>query len=187
MHLITIQDLLDLRKPALEMHHHPDPRWPPSVYYRYLGLVLKKLNGKRAVELGTCGGGAALNMALMNPQAIVHSVDIEKLPQVDGVIDMCPNFRFHLLDSVVAAGLIGPQTAPIDLLFIDTTAHDPELEYKVWLPYMRKGGVVCFDDVYYPPSTRFFESLPNRTQLRDLHEMHIGEAPYGGFGAHLVL
>lgn len=185
--MITIQDLINLKTPAAKMANHPDPRWPPSIYYRYLALLMQKLNGKVAVELGTCGGGAALNLALNNPSATILSVDIEKLPQVAGVEELCPNFKFFLLDSVEAANILGPKYGPVDLLFIDTTAHDPEREFNVWLPYMKKGGVVCFDDVYYPPSKKFFESLPNRTELKALHEMHIGEAPYGGFGAHIVI
>jgi predicted O-methyltransferase YrrM len=186
--MITIQELEALKEPAIRSEPYPDPRWPPSIYYRYLGYLLNKIEGKVAIELGTCGGGASLTMAVMNPDAIIISIDIEKLPQVSPIEELCKNFKYVEGDSIQLAKVLGPKFAPIDLLFLDTT-HEYEQtkgEFEAWLPYMKSGGVICFDDLLREGTEQFWNELPN-AKVR-LDEMHLGGSPTdGGFGACLCI
>jgi predicted O-methyltransferase YrrM len=188
--MVTLNDIMALKQEALHTHPYPDVRWPPSPYYRFLALVLKKLNGKLAIELGICGGGASLNMAIMNPHAKVIGIDVVKLPQVSGVEQLCPNFTFKLGDSVGLAPTIIAEYGNPDLIFIDTdhTYEQTLKEYSAWLPLMRKGGVMCFDDLYRPGVQRFWGELSGtKTEYRALHELHIGGEPTdGGFGVAIV-
>lgn len=192
--MITINDLIGLKAPAQNLPPHPNPNYPPSVYYRYLALLLKKLNGKLAVELGTCGGGASLTMAMHNPQATIVSIDINKLPQVNWIENSYTNFKFKLGDSTaLAAGIVAEYGNP-DLLFIDTdhTYVQTLKEFNTWIPFMKPGSVICFDDLnrdtYDGGVKKFYEELKgNKTEFGALKEMHIsGSSTDGGFGALLV-
>jgi len=189
--MITVADLVALGREALAASPHPDPRWPPSVYYRYLSAVAGRLNAKTFVELGTCGGGASLTVAVNNSSTKVITIDVDKYPQVAPIEEMCSNFFFHRGDSIELADTLGQANAPIDLLFIDTT-HTYEQtmgEFNAWLPYMAKGGVVCFDDLYRPGMDVVWAALPEpKTGIHDLKRMHVGGSPTdGGFGASVPL
>ncbi len=155
-----------------------------------MAAIAGRLNAKVFVELGTCGGGASLTVASRNSGTKVVSIDLDKYPQVAGIEELCSNFFFYKGDSIAMAEKLGPDLALIDLLFVDTT-HTYEQtmgEYKAWLPYMRKGGVICFDDLYRPGMNVVWDALPSpKTGIHDLKRMHVGGSPTdGGFGAVIV-
>ena len=126
---------------------HPEPCFPPSVYYRVLYLLVQRAAPEIAVELGTCGGGASLHMAMGCSTTKVYTFDNIKEWQVSIAETLVENFHFILDDSVQAATRF--QDASVGLLFVDTT-HTYEqtmAEYRVWLPKMRSSGIVIFDDI----------------------------------------
>ncbi len=124
-----------------------DPRFPPSGYYKVFYLIMRELKPDVAVELGTCGGGASLHMALGNPNTEVFTFDIAREPSVVVAEEMASNFHFYREDSVLASERFwNPE---VEFLFIDTT-HTYEQtmrEYEAWLPKMDKKGIIAMDDV----------------------------------------
>jgi len=60
--------------------------------------------------------------------------------------------RLYPLESVVVASFLGPEIAPIDLLFLDGS-HDRAsvvADLKAWLPFLGPGGVLLLHDRDYP-------------------------------------
>ena len=49
----------ELEQRALNTAPFPDPRFPPSPYYRFLRLLAAEMRPRLSVELGVCGGGAS--------------------------------------------------------------------------------------------------------------------------------
>ncbi len=186
---MNLDRIRQLRDAAHGLDPLPEEKWPPSVYYRFLALLVADMNAKRFVELGTCGGGASYNVAKMNPATEVISIDVCKQPQVADVEALCPNFRFVLGDSIKSAAAIGPE-APIDVLFVDTlhTYEQASGEFKAWLPYLKPGSVVCFDDIYHQGVDRAWHEISHvKTEFTELHVLHISGSPTdGGFGAVLI-
>ena len=76
---MEIEDIIDLKNQALAAKPISGEHWPPSVYYRFLGLVARKLTARVYVGLGLCGGGCARTVAAMNPQTKVIGIDIEPI------------------------------------------------------------------------------------------------------------
>jgi cephalosporin hydroxylase len=143
------------------------------------------------VELGTCGGGAARNVAMVNPDVLVISIDVNKLPQVSLIERDCKNFRFVCGDSVGLAETIGKEnTGKIGVMFIDTIHEYQHTmnEFNAWRPYLADGAVVCFDDLNRQGMDRVWRELPGiKTGFSDLSAMHISGSPTdGGFGALII-
>lgn len=183
--MVTIKQLKEMASEACNTQPLPGPEWPPSIYYRYLGIVARNISCRNFVELGTDGGGAARSVAMMSPGTNVITIDIRKAPTVD-MINL-PNFKFVQGDSVALAETIGPTIdQELDLLFIDTVhEYDHAMaETNAWVKYMPVGAVICYDDLYRPGLERLWNDLPfQKTGYRDLHVLHIGGVPTdGGFG-----
>lgn len=188
---MTIADLLNLQQQAINMAPQQGPEWPPSVYYRYLGLLLQKLTPKVFVELGTDGGGCARTVARMNPDAKIITIDLVSLKQAQLAAQTTPNMECVLGDSVKTAKTIGAKhRGQISLLFVDTVhEYDHALaEFTAWREYLAPGAVVCFDDLYREGLDRLWADLPEpKTKYHDLAAMHVGGSPTdGGFGALIL-
>ena len=56
--------LIRLAKIAMMEAPYSNPNFPPSPYYRFLKNVAYEINSRLSVELGVCGGGASLHMAI---------------------------------------------------------------------------------------------------------------------------
>jgi predicted O-methyltransferase YrrM len=145
------------------------------------------MNATAAAELGTCGGGACLTMAVFNPTTQIVSVDIESLPQARVAAGLCKNLVLWRGDSIANAKGLGRTYGPFDLLFLDTT-HEYERtrdEYRAWRRYMKPGGLICLDDLFRPGTEQFWNELEGE-KIR-LDDMHIGGSyTDGGFGVQIL-
>lgn len=165
---------------------YPNPLFPPSVYFRFLRLLAAHMQAEISVELGVCGGGGSLHLALGSPSGIVIGVDTEnKWPEnVAYVIQTCPNFDFWCsVYSVPAASMARTLGIyPVDILFLDTW-HTYERvwdEFRAWERLLQPGSVVLVDDLFQPGARQAFEELPGEKVRLDLiHDT-------GGFGAILL-
>jgi len=178
-------DFKTLSKQAQKMGYWPDPRFPPSPYYRFFQLLTNWLEPDLSVELGTCGGGGALHMALGWPNGRVIGVDrSNEYPDNIAYIEKhFSNFTFMRGDSIELAPEIG-ELGAIDLLFIDTvhTYERTWAEFNAYRPYLADNAVVCLDDLFRPGMELVWYELPVPHRIR-LDKLHIGGAPTdGGFG-----
>lgn len=161
-----------------------DPRFPPSLYYRFLRVLAANHHPHLSVELGTCGGGAAFYMCIGCPAGQVVSVDhsYEYPDNVAYIECQCPNFTFLRGDSIDLAPEIGNRGL-IDLLFIDTvhTYERTLAEFNAYHPYLSNRAIVILDDLYREGMDRAWAELSGN-KLR-LDKLHIGGSETdGGFG-----
>ncbi|MHA2220048.1 MAG: class I SAM-dependent methyltransferase [Candidatus Hodarchaeales archaeon] len=168
--------------------HYPDPEnkkvtFPPSPYYRFLALLAKEMNSRLSVELGLCGGGGSLHLAMESQQVIGVDVVLEYEANIRWIRRNYPNFKFFHGDSVQAAPWIHGNFGDIDILFIDTT-HTYEqtmAEYFAYSPYLSDQVVICLDDLFRPGMDLVWSEMPQTKARFDY--LHPSASPTdGGFG-----
>ena len=168
------------------MGPYPDPRFPPSIYYRFLCLLASEMEPKLSVELGVCGGGASFHLALGWRHGTVIGVEHAKgndRQQANWkfIRDNCINFRLWEGDSINSALDIFNEYGSVNILFIDTihTYQRTIDEFKAWQPYMAENAVVCLDDLHRVQMAGVWNWMPkNKVRLDNLH---CGSTE-GGFG-----
>lgn len=186
--MIDAASLTQMAKDAWSVGVYPDPRFPPSVYYRFLRLLTERMKPRVSVELGVGGGGASLHMALGHPSGVVIGVDERNVYQehIAHVQEVCPNFFFWEADSVAAAEFFHEKFSwflPIDILFIDTihTYEHTMAEFAGWKQHLALGAMVALDDLFREGMDEVWQELPGEKVRFDI--LHIGSAPDdGGFG-----
>ena len=150
-------------------------------YYRYLRGLVMELQPKTVVELGTCQGGSALFMLLALPEnGTLTTIDLAARPEF---LDLCvddPRLRLVQGSSTdpelpARLGLDG-----IHFLFVDTdhTCAQVTAELAVWLPLVKPGGMVAFDDVHMNDMDDFWDvfGLPKIDTGTALHWSGFGVA-----------
>lgn len=171
-------------KQALAETPYPDPRFPPSPYYRFLKILAQNLQPKLSVELGVCGGGGSFHLSIGWPQGKVIGVDLARdhPENTNWMISQCPNFEFWLGDSVHSAEAIYRGFGAVDILFLDSvhTFEHTRAELEAWRPYLSDRAVVLFDDLLRPEMVGFWEWLPEPKFRED--RLHDGAEMGGGFG-----
>lgn len=177
---------------ALALPVYPDPRFPPSPYYRFFKLLTQALQPTLSVELGLCGGGGAFHMALGWPAGTVVGVEHEQGDDHQKgnwryMRERCPNFELWRGDSVEAAADIFKIYGPCGLLFIDTvhTTERTRDEWRAWEPFLAERAVVCLDDVQRKQMAGLWEWVPwQKMRLDVLHPGGLDAEGYGdgGFG-----
>ncbi len=167
---------------ALIASPYPDPRFPPSPYYRFLKLLAQEMKAKLSVELGVCGGGGSLHLAMGSEKVIGVDFAWDHEKNIKYIEDNYPNFIFMLRDSINVAPVIFECYGLIDILFIDTTHtyQQTMAEYQAYKPFMSTNGVICLDDLFRPGMQEAWEAMPE-PKLR-LDSLHRSEAGEGGFG-----
>ncbi len=167
---------------ALIASPYPDPRFPPSPYYRFLKLLAQEMKAGLSVELGVCGGGGSLHLAMGSKKAIGVDFAWDHEENITYIIRNYSNFVFVQGDSTERAPMIFERYGLIDILFIDTThtLAQTTMEYKAYKPFMSPGGVICLDDLFRPGMQEAWETMPEpKLRLDSLHQSEAGE---GGFG-----
>ena len=163
---------------------YPSPLFPPSPYYRFLKRLAETLQPRLSIELGVCGGGGSLHLALGNPNGKVVGVDFayDHPEQIEHIYKVCPNFTFWQGDSIEDAGKIVSDFGMPQIVFVDTT-HTYEqtmAEFGMWRQYLADNWVMCFDDLFRPGMEEAWNELPE-PKVR-LDALHTGAERGGGFG-----
>jgi len=173
--------LAELAEKARGEERYPNPIFPPSPYYQFLKLLAKKLKPKVSVELGVCGGGGSLHLAIGYPKGQVIGVDHQNdHPEHMEYLKRYTNLHFLLSDSTQAARKVHKEYGKVDILFIDTdhTYERTLLEYRAWKPFLSRKAVVCFDDLFRPGMQEAWDYIEGKkTRFDHLHE---GQWPEGG-------
>lgn len=164
---------------------YPDPRFPPSPYYRFMRILAQNLQPRLSVELGVCGGGGSFHLAIGWPNGKVAGVDIayDYPDNLEYIFRQCDNFEFWQWDTIQAAERIYKQHGEVDILFLDSvhTFEHTTAELKAYRPYLSDKAVVLFDDLFRPEMVGLWESLPGHKLRMDT--LHDGAESGGGFGA----
>lgn len=168
--------------------HYPEPgnekvTFPPSPYYRFLKLLAREMNSRLSVELGVCGGGGSLHLAMSSFRVIGVDITLDYHDNIRWIRRNYDNFKFINSDSIQAAQHIYSNFGEIDILFIDTT-HTYEqtmAEYYTYEPYLSNRAVVCLDDLFRPGMDQAWSEMPETKVRFDF--LHSSASPTdGGFG-----
>jgi len=179
---MTEDKLNELGEKAIDEPIYWNPIFPPSRYYRFFKLLAEEMKPKLSIELGVCGGGGSLHLAMGWPKGKVIGVDFQwdHAENVEYILDKYPNFDFILDDSASSAPRIYDNNGEVDILFIDTDhTYDQTLkEFNAWKPFLSKGAAVCFDDLFRPGMEDAWAKIPG-DKIR-LDYLHHGQYPEGG-------
>lgn len=120
-----------------------------------VATLLKLAQDRRyVVELGTAVAWTTAAFALADPQRRVLSFDPVVQPHRDAYLALLPARARERITLVRRAGAEGSEhaTAPVDLLFIDSThaREDTIAELRAWRPRMAPGGIVALHDYDNP-------------------------------------
>lgn len=174
-----------IAKQAMATAVYPDPRFPPSPYYRFMKVLAQNMHPKLSVELGVCGGGGSLHLAMGWEAGQVVGVDLgytEYRENIEFIKERYKNFHFWIGDSVASANQIHNDFGKVDILFIDTT-HTYEQtmkEFNAYRPYLSDKAAVLLDDLFRPGMIDAWNELKG-DKLR-LDYLHPGAENGGGFG-----
>ncbi|MBS1707756.1 MAG: class I SAM-dependent methyltransferase [Armatimonadetes bacterium] len=148
-------------------------------YYHYLRGLVQVLQPKTVVELGTCQGGSALFMLLDLPEdGTLTTIDVAARPEFLASCMDDPRLRLVEGSSTDPALPERLGLRDVDLLFVDTdhTCAQVAAELAKWLPLVRPGGVIAFDDVHMNDMDDFWDAF-------DLPKVDCGtQLHWSGFG-----
>jgi len=177
-----------LAQQAMSMRPYPDPRFPPSRYYRFLRVLAQNMQPSLSVELGLCGGGGSFHLAMGWSGGTVigvesHAGDTQQQENWRFIKRLRPNFVLWPGDSVESAPEIAKRWGMVDILFIDTvhTYKQTVAEWEAWEPFLSERAVVCFDDLLRPGMQEAWDEVPWPNKVR-MDELHDGAENGGGFG-----
>lgn len=170
------------------IQNYPDPNnlkvtFPPSPYYRFLKMLAEYMGSRLSVELGVCGGGGSLHLAMGSQIAVGVDITLDYHDNIRWIKRHYPNFHFRNMDSVKSAKEIYMAFGEIDLLFIDTTHtyYQTMAEYNAFKPFLSGNAIVCLDDLFRQGMDRAWKEMPD-TKIR-YDRLHPSQSPTdGGFG-----
>ena len=122
---------------------------------RDVATLLNLAQGRRyVVELGTATAWTTAAFALDDPARRVLSFDPVEQPHRGEYLGLLPARARERIDLVRAPGVDGTEhaTAPVDLLFIDSTHErdDTIAEVEAWRARLRPGALAVFHDYDNP-------------------------------------
>lgn len=165
------------------MQPYQDKRFPPSPYYRFFQIAARHLMPRLSVELGVCGGGGSLHLAMGYGGGKVIGIDVieDHKENTDYIKEHYPNFELWLGDSVDLASKVWLKYGQVDILFIDTihTFERTIMEFDAWEPYLNDNAIVCLDDLNRDGMEAAWNELPGQKLRLDM--LHPGSTE-GGFG-----
>lgn len=185
--LTRIAKQASLSGPMVEAYPDPDDdhvTFPPSPYYRFLKLLAEEMGAGLSVELGVCGGGGSLHLAMASRQVVGVDIALEYQSNIRWIRRNYQNFEYLNGDSVYSAIIIGNRfREKIDILFIDTTHTYAQTmaEYYAYQPYLSNRAVICLDDLFRPGMDLVWAEMPETKARFDF--LHPSASPTdGGFG-----
>ena len=113
---------------------------------------LDELNPQKGLEIGNACGGTTLFWRALAPEIV--SLDLDPVGSEDGVfpVERLEDVKFILGDCHEQEILRQTEEfAPYDFLFIDGdhTIEGVKMDYDMYAPLVRKGGIVAFHDWGY--------------------------------------
>lgn len=121
----------------------------------YLSNLVRKLNAKRVLEIGTSNGYSGIWMAVALRDTGGKLITLEINQRRHGLA--LKNFKAVGLDDIVDARLtdaleeIGKLHGPFDLVFLDADKSDYITYLRMTLPMVRQGGAIAAHNVHDLP------------------------------------
>lgn len=152
-----------------------------AVYYRFLYLLTKTTQPSLIVELGVCTGRSTAHLAAGWPRAAILGIDSRPCDMAD-IQSRYSNIRSLTARSDSEAALAAVSDQSTDICFFDTVHDGPYLlrEFALWMPKMRRGGILLFDDIH------MFPSMSEAWHSIDLPKIELPSLHYTGFGAAIA-
>ncbi len=120
---------------------------------RLLKMLVRMINPRRVLELGTYSGYSALCLAegLLRPEACVHTIEIEDeledfLREHFAQSPHGHRVHLHIGD---AAQVLGEIEGDFDLAFVDANKRDYVEYYELVLPRIAPGGFIIADNTLW--------------------------------------
>jgi predicted O-methyltransferase YrrM len=145
----------------------------------YLSNLVKKLNAKRVLEIGTSNGysGIWLALALRETGGKLLTLDVDEKRRSLAL----KNFRTTGLDDLIesrlgdALKILPTLDGPFELVFIDAWKPDYKKYLDIVLPKVSAGGVIAAHNIdSHPEETAdFIEAIQRHPQLKT-ELVHVG-------------
>lgn len=165
-------------RPA-DIQRYPGKPLYETQYYRFLYELVRDTKPAIVVEIGTRRGESAIQMATAHPGSQILTIDIDP-NSAEFIRKMkLKNLRAITSDSAKAVHEV-KIWAPFDMLFIDSD-HCYEratAEFKAYSPFVKKGGIMIFDDIHINDGmTKFWNEITYpKIELNELHIKGFGAA-----------
>jgi predicted O-methyltransferase YrrM len=122
-----------------------------AIYYRFMFHLAAAMQPALVVELGVCTGRSTAHLAAGCPSAAVIGIDPgpQDNPDMTQIRAKYKNICLIRKESTDPGVVGATRDGSVDLCFVDTIHSYKQVmdEFKVWLPKMRPGGVMLFDDI----------------------------------------
>lgn len=146
-------------------------------YYKTFVHLAAAMNPKLIIELGTNQGTGALHFRFgASATARIVTVDNMDRPKIREKM-FAHDIDGVLCDAVAYAKQVEDGT--VDILFIDTNNGKREesgaydlltRELAVWLPKMKSGGIILFDDIRNGEMSKAWDELEgDKLEVKELH------------------
>lgn len=150
-----------------------------AIYYRFMYHLVRRMRPELVVELGVYAGRSTAHLAAATGCRVV-AVDPKPL-DVSPILTKYPNIDLRIDVSTSPSILSEIDDGSVDLCFIDTVHYYQQVtsELRLWLPKIRRGGVILFDDV-----SENIEMIRAWSEIQASHvTVSLPSLHHSGFGA----
>ena len=135
------------------------------LYYRFVYRLAQAVRPDLIVELGTHHGAAAMRFSAGSLGSRVISIDWNPPPKHP----IYTNLQFWQGDTKDSSQRVADLKTPIDILFLDSTheAAHAIVEFNLYWPLLRSGGIFLADDIYLADMRDFWQIVPEPKFLDD--------------------
>ena len=176
----SLRDMPILEKLREETIKMPDGRMQiSSDQGQFMALLVRMLEVKKIVEVGTFTGYSSLVMALALPEnGQIVACDIseeytevaQRYWQEAGVVNKI-DLRLGLAVETLTEILINGEAGTFDMAFIDADKKNYKVYYEKCLELLRPGGLILIDNVlWYGKPTRLEETDIDTTAIRNFNK-----------------
>ena len=140
--------------------------------YQFFPGLIETIKPKQIVELGGAMGVGTI-MMLQSKYQDFHLFSItlaEQGLEFSYVVDKYPNLTMIVGDDLDMSNWKDIDLGKTDLLYIDSLHTEKQLrkEIELYFPFLKKGTIVCFDDIRMPELWPVWKDLPyEKIELTD--------------------
>lgn len=152
---------------------------PTHPYYGFLYDVVKLVKPELTIELGVCTGRGTAHLAGGYTNGKVIGVDPTPWP-IQYIMDIYPNISIVKDRSDAPSLLASIRDESVDICLFDTIHEygQIKMEFELWYPKMKLGGVMLFDDITMNDGMKKFwnEVKSEKAAMPELHWSGFGVA-----------